>query len=197
MIDRALLFLRDRLNQYLSRSTGGAGAGLEDPVTFVEGDKLDPLVLKTGAVSALLVNLEQDNVMRGNDPFSRVLADGSTVRSSPEIRLNLWVLFVARFRAYEAGLAALSQVLQFFQANPLFESRSDPELDAAIERLTVELHTLPNSEQNDLWGSLRIAYHPSLLFKVRMVAVRDGGLPAAAPVTEPKVELAHAVQAAP
>ena len=195
MIDRALLFLRDQLNLYLSRSGGGAGAGLEEPVVFVDGDKLDPLTLKTGAVNALLVGLEQDNVMRSDDPFSRVLADGSVVRSGPAIRLNLLVLFAARFHAYEAGLAALSQVLEFFQANPLFEGRSSPALDPHIERLAVELRTLPTAEQNDLWGALRLAYHPSLLFKVKMIVIRDSlGVPAA-PVTDRQMELADALQA--
>ncbi len=194
MIDRALLFLRDQLNAYMSRSGGGAAAGLEEPVTFLEGDKLDPLTLKVGAISALLVNLEQEMVMRRDDPFVRTLADGSAVRARPEVRLNLWILFVARFHVYEAGLAALSAVLEFFQAHPVFDGRSAPALDAAIERLAIELHTLPLSEQNDLWGSLRLAYHPSLLFKVRMIAVRDGDAAPVPAVTDPRLELAHAVQ---
>jgi hypothetical protein len=197
MIDRALLFLRDQLNADFARSGGGAGEGLEDAVAFPEGDKLDPLNLRIGAITVLLVNLEQDMVMRNDDPFSRILADGSSVRANPPIRLNLYLLLVARFHAYEAGLGALSRSLIFFQANPLFESGSWPALDPAIERLTVELHTLPTAEQNDLWGSLRLAYHPSLLFKVRMVAFRDGAALAAAPVADRQVELAHAVQAAP
>jgi len=197
VIDRALLFLRDELNLFLSRQGGGAAAGLEEPVVLPEGDKLDPLTLKAGAVSALIVNLEQDHVMRSDDPFIRTLADGSSVRASPAVRLNLWVLFIARFHAYETGLAALSRVLQFFQANPLFDGRSSPALDPQIDRLTVELHTLPTAEQNDLWGALRLAYHPSLLFKVKMVVFQDGSAMAGPPVSDPKVELAHAIQAAP
>ena len=196
MIDRALLFLRDQLNAHMSRAGGGAAAGLEDPVTFLEGDKLDPLTLKIGAINALLVNLEQEPIMRRDDPFVRTLADGSAVRARPEVRLNLSVLFVARFHVYEAGLAALSSVLGFFQANPVFDGRSAPALDPAIDRLVIELHTLPMSEQNDLWGSLRLAYHPSLLFKVRMIAVRDDDALPAPAVTDPRVELAHALQAA-
>lgn len=197
MIDRVLLFLQGQLNAHLSRSGGGAGAGLEEPVALVDGDKLDPLTLKTGAISALLVNLEQDMVMRSDDPFRRTLADGSIIPAQPGIRLNLWILFVARFHAYEAGLSALSRILEYFQANPLFEGRSSPALDPSIERLAVELHTLPMAEQNDLWGSLRLAYHPSLLFKVKMIVIRDGEALPAASVTDRALELADAVQAAP
>ena len=86
-------------------------------------------------------------------------------------------------------------MLGFFQAHPVFDGRSAPALDPDIDRLTVELHTLPMSEQNDLWGSLRLAYHPSLLFKVRMIAVRDSDALPAPAVSDPRLELAHAVQA--
>src|SRR5689334_21563885 len=107
MIDRAVVFLRDQLNMALAAASIG---GTEDAVTFPEGDKLDPPTLKTDQINALLVALEQDHLMRRNDPFVRTLSDGSTVRAEPEIRLNLMVLFVARFHVYEAGLAALSRV---------------------------------------------------------------------------------------
>jgi len=196
VIDRALLFLRDQLNAHLSQAGGGAGEGLEEPVAFVEGDKLDPLTLKTGAINLLLVNLEQDLIMRRDDQFVRTLPDGATVRSQPDIRLNLMVLFVARYHAYEAGLAALSSVLEFFQANSVFDGQSAPALDPGIDRLVVELHTAPMSELNDLWGSLRVAYHPSLLFKVRLVVIRDGGTLPGVAVTEPRLELVHADQTA-
>jgi hypothetical protein len=189
MIDRAVVFLRDQLNVALATASVG---GTEDAVAFPEGDKLDPLTLKTDQINALLVALEQDHVMRRNDPFARILADGSSVRSEPEIRLNLMVLFVARFHVYEAGLAALSRVLAYFQTNPVFTGANAPALDPRIERLTVELHALDISQQNDLWGALRLAYHPSLLFKVRMVVFQDASAQPSTPVSEPKLELAHA-----
>lgn len=189
MIDRALIFLRDQLNQAFAATSGG---GTEDAVTFPEGDKLDPLTLRTGQINALLVALEQDHVMRRNDPFVRALADGSSARAAPEIRLNLMVLFVARYNVYEAGLSALSQLLGYFQGNPVFTAATAPALDPRIERLTVELHTMAMSEQNDLWGALRLAYHPSLLFKVRMIVIEDTAAAPTAPVSDPRVELAHA-----
>jgi hypothetical protein len=196
MIDRALVFLRDQLNAALAAKLGGGAGGAEDPVTFPDGDKLDPLTLKTGQINTLLVALEQDHVMRRNDPFVRVLPDGGTARAEPEVRLNLMVLFVARHHVYEAGLAALSQLLAYFQANPVFTAATAPALDPRIERLTVELHTMAMSEQNDLWGALRLAYHPSLLFKIRMLVFQDGSAMAGPPVSEPRRELAHAVPSA-
>jgi hypothetical protein len=191
VIDQALLFLRDRLNAALAPRLGGVDAGLEDPVTFVEGDKLDPLTLKTGAVSLLLVNCEEERLMRPDDPFSRMLPGGPAA-ARPPVRLNLLILFAARYRAYEAALAALSAVLGHFQANPLYERRSNPALAAGIERLVVELHTLALAEQNDLWGSLKLAYHPSLLYRVRLLLVADGTAVAGPAVTDLARELTHA-----
>jgi hypothetical protein len=192
VIDKALLFLRDQLNVALAATLGGGSGGTEDAVTFPEGDKLDPLTLKTGQINALLVALEQDHVMRRNDPFVRIMPDGSAARAEPEIRLNLMVLFVARYHVYEAGLSALSQVLAYFQSNPVFTAALAPALDPRIERLTLELHTMSMSEQNDLWGALRLAYHPSLLFKVRMLVFQDAGAQPGVPISEPRLELAHA-----
>lgn len=196
MIDRALLFVRDQLNEHSAR-TSRDEAGTEDAFVFPEGDKLDPLTLKLGAVNMLLVNMEQDSTMRAGDPFMRRLPDGSSVPSQPAIRLNLMLLFVARFRAYEAGLAALSSLLRFLQANPVFDARAYPELDPRIERLVLELRTLPIKEQNDLWASLKLAYHPSLLFCMRMITV-EGDIEAvpAAPVSEPVRRLEHAASPA-
>lgn len=194
MIDRALLFIRDRLNEHVARSTGAVDSGLGDAIAFPDGDKLDPLALKVGAVNLLLVNMEQELVMRGDDPFSRVLGDGSSLAVQPALRLNLMIMFVARYRVYDAGLAALFAVLQFFQANRVFEARAFPDLDPRIGRLVVELTTLPIAQQNDLWASLRIAYHPSLLFRVRMLTVeQDAEAAPAALVGEPRLDIRHVV----
>ena len=42
-----------------------------------------------------------------------------------------------------------------------------------IERLVIELVTLPFSQQNEIWSALRVAYHPSVLYKVKMVVFQD------------------------
>ncbi|MDV3455395.1 Pvc16 family protein [Sphingomonas sp. HF-S4] len=196
MIDRAMLFVRDRLNEHIARCSGSVDAGLGEAIVFPDGDKLDPLTLKVGAVNMLLVNMEQEMVMRADDPFARTLNDGSTLAVQPALRLNLMILFVARYRAYDAGLAALFAVLHFFQSNRVFEARAFPDLDPRIGRLVVELSTLPVTQQNDLWASLRLAYHPSLLFRMRMLTIEQDADAAPAPaVSEPQRDVGHAVPA--
>ena len=39
-------------------------------------------------------------------------------------------------------------------------------------KLVMELITLPFSEQNEVWSSLRVPYHPSVLYKAKMIVYR-------------------------
>jgi hypothetical protein len=64
---------------------------------------MDPIVFKMGVVTILLINVEEDSTMRPADLHVRVGSDGTSVQTQPEIRMNLYVLFVARFKAYEQG----------------------------------------------------------------------------------------------
>jgi hypothetical protein len=174
MIDAVLLLLRDQLNDHLhAQSTAGNGDSVEDFVVLVDGEKMDPIVFKSGAVSALIVNIEEDATIRAADPFRRTLANGAKVPIAPEIRLNLSVLFVARYRRYEQGLARLSSIIQYFQNHRVLDHTNAPRLSSRIEKLAIELVTLPFSEQNEIWGTLRTAYHPSVLYRVRLVTVAE------------------------
>ena len=86
--------------------------------------------------------------------------------------MNLYVLFVARYKQYEDALSYLSQIIQYFQNNRVFDHQSAPELSDDIEKLVMELITLPFSEQNEVWSSLRVPYHPSVLYKAKMIVYR-------------------------
>jgi hypothetical protein len=174
MIDRVLMFLKKRLNDYLGmRSAAPPGSTAEDLVTFVDGDKVEPIDFKLGAVTALLINIEQEKTLRPPDPYARAGADGTAQRVRPDVRLNLYVLFVVRFKQYEDGLGYLSEVIRYFQLNPIFDHRNAPDLDDGIERLVLEMITLPMAQQNDLWGALRTTYQPSVLYRVGLIVYRD------------------------
>ena len=174
MISDVLLFLKDRLNAYLSTKSGwNPDASQEDTVVFMDGEHMDPVSFKLGAVSALLINIEEDNTLRGPDLYRRVAPDGTRHQIQPEIRLNLYVLFVARFKQYEDALRYLSLIIQYFQHHRLFNQHNAPELSAGMEQLVLELTTLPFAEQNEIWSALRTTYHPSVLYKVKMVVFKD------------------------
>lgn len=174
MIDEVLVFLRDQLNQHLSATSGAAPTeSREDVVVLIDGDKMDPIEFRHNAVSVLLANVEEETVLRAADPFRRTLDDGTQVSISPPVRLNLYVLFAARFKQYQQGLGYLSSVIQYFQGHRVLDQRNAPGLNPAIERLVVELVTLSFSETNEVWGALRTTYLPSVLYRIRMVVLED------------------------
>jgi len=190
MIEEVIKFLRDRLNKALPRDSDGAA---EDLFVYVGADKDDAVSFKAGAVSVLLVRIEEDNALRPPDLYARVAADGVRLKVEPEIRLNLYALFVARFPDdYYRSLHHLSGVIRYFQNHRVFNQENSPELKEDISHLVVELLTPTFSEQNELWGTLRAAYQPSALYKIRMVVFQDADARAATETREIIQTLAQA-----
>ena len=176
MIDDAVLFLRQHLSSALKSLSGASPDDLaEEPVVFVDDAKMDYVTFKPGAISVLLVNIEEETTLREPDRYSRVFPNGVCQAVQPEIRINLYVLFVAQFTQYEQSLKYLSRIVQHFQNHRVFNQQNAPELGQRIDRLVLELITLPFSEQNEIWNALRTAYRPSVLYKARMIVFRDEG----------------------
>ena len=174
MISDLLVTLKDAVNDHLAASSGWGGAQADHgQVVFGDSDKADGLELKIGAVTLLMVNLEQEHTLRPGDPYKVTLADGTTQRVQPPIHLNVYILFAARFKEYQQSLRYISLILQFFQTHRVLDHQSTPGLSERIEKVIMELITLPFSEHYNLWSLLRSSYQPSLLYKVRMVVYQD------------------------
>jgi hypothetical protein len=172
MIGEVLVFLKNQLNAYL-KPIGNHDGTQPDPVGFVSGDNMSPLTFQSGVISLLLINIEEENTLRPPDLYRRTTASGTQHTVQPEIRLNLYVLFVARYSQYEDALHGLSHIIRYFQNHRMFTHTDAPTLSENIERLVIELITLPLNQQNEVWNALHIAYHPSVLYKVKMVVFQD------------------------
>src|SRR5258708_2611587 len=147
MIDDVIHFLRDRLNQSVSRDSGDVVA--QDLFVYPGPGKDDSIGLKTQAVSMLLVRIEEDTALRKPDRYERVSADGSRQRAEPEIRMNLWVLFVAKFPDdYGQSLHHLSRLVRYFQNHRVFNQDNWPNLKQEISRLDIELITTSIARYN-------------------------------------------------
>src|SRR5271165_6839813 len=96
--------------------------------------------------------IEEETTLREPDLYSRVSPNGIRESVQPIIRINLYVLFVAQFTKYEESLKYLSRIVQHFQNHRVFNQQNAPELSQRIDRLVLELITLPFSEQNEIWG---------------------------------------------
>jgi hypothetical protein len=145
-------------------------------------------------VSILLVRIEEDTALRKPDRYERVSSDGSRQRAEPEIRMNLWVLFVAKFPDdYGQSLHQLSRLVRYFQNHRVFNQENSPNLKQEISQLVLELITLSFSEQNEIWGALRSAFQPSALYKVKLIVFQDDD---SRPVTTVQELIQNVVQAA-
>ena len=173
MIADALDFLKASLNAALPRDPTGAPA--EELFVYAGTSKEDAVSFRADAVSILLVRIEEEKTLRPPDLYSANGAPGEPPRRvEPEIRMNLYVLFVARFGDnYGEALRRLSALIGYFQKHRLFNAENAPTLSPGIHQLWMELVTMSFSEQSELWGSLRAAYHPSAMYRVKAVAFAD------------------------
>jgi hypothetical protein len=166
MIDQALTFLKDRLETSLK------GDDLHDKSALV-GYENGSIKFAKEAVNVVFVGIEEEKTLRSADRYQRTSTDGKPQRVQPDIALNLYVLFVSNFKDYEQGLRYLSLIIRHFQQRPVFDHQTAPELDAGIEMLIMELHSMSLPEQHELWQALGKTYHPSILYKVKMIVFRD------------------------
>jgi hypothetical protein len=178
MFEKALIFLREQLNNYILLKTG------------VDGKiKLTPLLDGNGKVvvkdlGIVLVNLEEEQSMRNQNPF-QVDKNGNYSKVNPEINLNIYLLIVANFgdkeSDYRESLKFLSYVASFFQSRNVFTPGTHPSMDPLISRLAVDLVSLSFENQNNLWGALGTKYMPSLLYRVRMIRIKEDEVMSEAP----------------
>ena len=168
MIDKALTFLRDQLNAYIQVKTG-----VNNVVEFINGNQFGTGALENNAVNLVMLNLEEERTMR----TLRDVPQGC----APDVKMNVNVLFAARFSQYVRSLENLSWVIKFFQGSPVFTSSDQPTLDPEVQKLSMELLRLPVSETNGSWELSRLSYPPSVLYRARLLVLRDDSPVAAAP----------------
>jgi len=184
MIDRALNYLREQLNDHLAAASQTDIDADQNHVVFPKRDKPEP-EFKLGAVTLLLAGVQHEPILRAADMHLAAGADGSTVRVSPTLRLQLMVLAAARHGDYAESLRALSLIAAWGQAHPVIDRNTAPKLDPNIDRLTLEFVSLTITEQNELWSSLGTGYLPSLLYRIRVL----GFVSAIGQTTQPIAQL--------
>lgn len=173
MLDVALNFLTTELNSYLV--TRGARKATDEIGKAEVGKLVDDAgkwAITDDHIGVSLIHIEEDRVMKSHLPET-TLAGGKHVVLEPRLKLNLHVLFAAKFQKYDEGLRSLSLVLTFFQSHPSFTPDTYPGLDPRIERLAAELQSLTYEQLNQVWAFVGGKQLPSAIYKVRMIALQD------------------------
>lgn len=187
MIYEALLLVRDELGKYIEIKNLELNNNIQDEhvildnVSTVEGNNRPEL---QNRIIISLVNLEEESALKNILSYQRT-PSGLKVENPP-IQLNLYLLFCTNFSddqfGYQLGLQQLSLIVQFFQGNNIFTLQNSPNFsitdglenpDLLELRLMLDLYTLTFEQINHLWGSLGGKQIPFVMYKARLVRVRD------------------------
>ena len=182
MIDKAIALLQTELANYLTNQGESSTEVVVDNIGLLEtsgGDNLSKHIVIS------VVNLEEESTLK-NQPARRHNPPADTIYLNPPVYLNLYVLFTSNYSGaqYIYGLQRISYVIQFLQSKNSFSNKAtigdgsglsnsaDP--DVLNLWFTMELYTLTFEQLNHLWGSLGGRQFPSVMYKLRLVAIAEG-----------------------
>ena len=169
MLHLAADFLTKTLNDWLLQRTGsplGAAA-----LTRIVNDA-GKWAIDEDQIGVALINVEEERTVKTQVPQATYV-EGRQVLREPELKLNFYLLFAAYFQNYEQALKQLSLVLTFFQSRTVFTRTRYPGLDPRIEKLGVDLMSLGYEQLNQVWTFVGAKYLPSVVYRVRLVALQD------------------------
>ncbi len=171
MIHTALNFLRAYLNKEMNLRLGSLAS--------YESIKLAPVNKDTVAddkVYLSLISIEEEKVLKNQNYYRRVNPDDDFLSVvNPEIKLNLYILLSAQFKAinYVEALKQISYVITIFQGKNVF-NQSDLTGDAKVlETLIVDLYSQTIEQNNGLWQAMGSNPVPAVLYKVRLLLLQD------------------------
>lgn len=134
-------------------------------------------VIQKDRVIITLVSIEEETFGKAQKPYVKN-PDQTLDILNPEIKLNVFAMFSAfsnmdEGERYSNCLNLISLVVLFFQSIHVFNHQNTPNLPAGIEKVLVELVTPTFEQQNHIWGTLGAKYMPSVLYKIRMLEMRE------------------------
>lgn len=171
MIDQVLTVIVGFLNDHIGTMAPDVVLGnlsMTDS-SVDDGTKINDSVVVS------VVNIQQESTLR-NLPANRQIMDANGqprgVARNPPLLLNVFVLIGANKSQYDVGLQRISQVLGFFQANPIFTGVEIPALpEMGVDRIIFDLHSTSFEELNQIWSIMGGKYIPSVIYKMRMAYI--------------------------
>lgn len=169
MLDTVLGFFAAEINAYLRARTGITGN-----VVTVSGlvDETGKYVVEDDRIAITIINIQEETALKQQLP-EFTYSNGRHAVLEPALKLNLSIMFAARFTVYEQALKYISHILTFFQGRPVFTPETYPGLGNGIERLSADLQTLSYDELNQIWAFIGAKHLPSIVYRVRLVSVQD------------------------
>lgn len=169
MIDRALYFTNEVLNQFLKNRFE-----LDENITQLNG-----IVDSSGSIPTenhnkvilSLINVEKETLK----PFynrNPKLSNGIYADTAPAERYNLDIMLSANFDDYNETLKFLTAGMLFFQMNPCLDSGSSSQIPNGISKLEFDIEKLTYHQMHSLWTSMGAKYQPSAIYKLRLLTLQ-------------------------
>ncbi len=180
MIAEAISGIASQLNQSLRRTFKvGEDLVVVSNLTEPDGNLVSQVPNK---LALFLVNIEKDTLPYRPSALSHANLGRAGISQAP-VHLNLMLMFAATFSGtnYPEALKFISHTIGFFQSRPVFDHQNTPELDPRIDKLMLDIENLSISDLSNLWGILSGKYMPSVLYRMRMIAIDSGQLSGQAP----------------
>lgn len=197
MIGRSLTILNDQLAAYLAdRPAWNPQGRASFNVNTLNTGMLDwnNIADNQEGIAISLINIELESTLR-NYSNNRVTSNG-VAYSLPSIYMNLYILFscIAKEINYDKSLIWLSHTISFFQANNCFSYANttgsniwNVDSDNGIwEKISLEQrnafkliltpHPLKLDQTNQLWSTLGGKQVPHIVYKGKLVQLRDNQL---------------------
>lgn len=172
MIAKALTFVSDFLNHQIKMSYGidenrvVISSLINPDGTITENIENKIVISVINLEHETTVNSSGNYINGGNNNFGKI---------SPPVYLNIYLLISANYDSgnYIEALKMLSTVIGVFQANTYFTQQKNPTMPSPLEKLTFEIFNLPINELSHIWSGIGAKYVPSIVYKVRMISIRE------------------------
>ncbi|MCG8573689.1 MAG: DUF4255 domain-containing protein [Flavobacteriales bacterium] len=178
MIDKALEFLKGEVETHLELVNETVAPADDFIVLSNVAKENGEWAIPNNKIGMSLINIEEEKVFKDQEFLHRNEA-GEIEQYNPNIKLNLYVLFCARYvdgdgdNNYNEGLKQLSNIIGFFQGKYVFTADNSPLMDPSLQKLIVELYSYSFEQQYNFWSILGAKYLPSVLYRVRLVTYQE------------------------
>jgi hypothetical protein len=172
MIHIALKFLEFFLNTELKEHPG------DPPVVTLSNIEKDTKPHNDDKIYLTLLNIEEERNLKNQNPYLK--NDNGFDIINPEIKLNLYVMFSAHYRAnnYFEALKQISRIIGNLQAKNVFEkedflSAASTGLDTSgLETLIADPYSLSLEQTTNLWQAFGGDLVPSVIYKLRLLIIQ-------------------------
>ncbi len=153
-------------------------------IAFIDAFQESSANSTTDKLIASVVNISQEGALR-NLPFRKAATNENgipiTNERSPEVWLNVYLLFGANRTDYISALNYISRVIGFFQRKHSFTTEELQEAvgDSVVvdlpnvNKIIFDIYSMGFEELSQLWGIIGGKYIPSVLYKVRLAVVQE------------------------